>query len=368
MKITEIAIECYSAPLPATISNARYTYATSDRCIVRVATDEGITGVGVGDGGTGLAAGPRMIAATVQSLRPVLIGQDALAVGRLWQRMWNPKLIGRRGFTTRVISAVDIALWDLRAKTFGVPVGVLLGGCHTRVAAYVAGGYYAPDKGLQDLASEMAGYVEQGAQAVKMKVGGASVPEDIRRVAAVRAAVGPGTRLLVDANNGYRVYEAVQLARRLEELDVYWLEEPVMPDNYRGLREVGRATVIPVASGENEYTRYGFRDLLELGQPGILNPDVQFVGGVTEFMKVAALAQAHDIPVAPHGYHDLHIQLAAAIPNALLVEYNPPERDPLVSAMQVNRLTLTDGSISPPDAPGFGLVMDETALASYRVL
>jgi len=368
MKITEITVEYYRAPLPAAISNARYTYATSERCIVKVTTDEGITGVGVGDGGTGLAGAPQMIAGTVESLRPVLIGQDALAVERLWQRMWNPKLIGRRGFTTRVISAVDIAMWDLRAKAFGVPVGILLGACHERIPAYVAGGYYAPGKGLRELASEMAGYVERGARAVKMKVGGAALAEDVKRVAAVRAAVGTGTRLLVDANNGYSVYEAVQAARRLEELDVYWLEEPVMPDNYRGLREVGRATSIPMASGENEYTRYGFRDLLEHGQPGILNPDVQFVGGVTEFMKIAALAQAHDIPVAPHGYHDLHVQLATAIPNGLLVEYNPPEWDPLVAALQVNGLVLADGYVSPPGGPGFGLVMDEVALAAYRVL
>ena len=225
-----------------------------------------------------------------------------------------------------------------------------------------------PGKSLRDLAAEMAGYVERGARAVKMKVGGASMTEDFRRVAAVREAVGPDIRLLVDANNGYAVFEAIQVARRLEELDVYWLEEPVMPDNYRGLREVGRATSIPTASGENEYTRYGFRDLLEQGAPGILNPDVQFVGGVTEFMKVAALAQAHDIPVAPHGYHDLHVQLGTAIPNGLLVEYSPPERDPLISAMQINNLALADGYVSPPDLPGFGLVMDEAALASYRVL
>ncbi len=147
-----------------------------------------------------------------------------------------------------------------------------------------------------------------------MKVGGAAIADDVRRVRAVREAVGAGIRTLVDANNGYTVFEAIQMARRLEELDVYWLEEPVMPDNYAGLRAIGRATSIPTASGENEYTRYGFRDLLEQGRPGILNPGAQFAGGVTEFMKIAALAQARDIPVAPHGYHDLHVQLAAAIP------------------------------------------------------
>jgi D-arabinonate dehydratase len=214
----------------------------------------------------------------------------------------------------------------------------------------------------------MAGYLELGARAVKMKIGAASLPDDAARVRAVREAVGDDVKLMVDANNAYTVFEAIQMAQILEPLGVYWFEEPLMPDDLRGLRRVANATRLPIATGENEYTRYGFRDLIEHGDPGILNPDAQFLGGVSEFMKVAALAQAHDLPIAPHGSHDIHVHLATAIPNGLIVEYSPPGSDPLLAPFQADQLQLVDGEVRPPTRPGFGLVLDEKALAGYRVL
>ncbi|MDX6600743.1 MAG: hypothetical protein QOE87_4630 [Gaiellales bacterium] len=368
MRITDIKVECYSAPLPTPISNGRYTYATSERCLVRVETSEGVTGLGLGDGGVGLAGAPQMIEGTIASLRPWLIGEDPLAIERLWSLMWVPKLLGRRGFTTRVISTVDIALWDLRGKLFGVPVATLLGAAHESLPAYVAGGYYTADGGLTELVREVEGSMALGARALKMKIGAVPIAADLARVRAVRDTVGSDVRLMVDANNAYTVYEAIQMARELEPLDVYWFEEPVMPDDLRGLTRIARATRLPIAAGENEYTRYGFRDLVEQGEPGILNPDAQFLGGVTEFMKVAAFAQAYDIPVAPHGSHDIHVHLATAIPNGLIVEYSPPGSDPLLEPFQIDALELVDGQVRPPARPGFGLELDEARLARYRVL
>ena len=368
MLITDLKVECYSAPLRTPISNGRYTYATSERCLVRVETTEGVTGLGLGDGRVGLAGASRMIEATIESLRSWLVGEDPLASERLWARMWIPKLLGRRGFTTRVISTVDIALWDLRGQVFGAPVATLLGAAHESLPAYVAGGYYTADGGVAELAREVESYVELGARAVKMKIGARSVPEDLERVRAVRAAIGNEIRLMVDANNAYTVFDAIQMARELEAYDVYWLEEPVMPDDLRGMRRIAGATRLPIAAGENEYTRYGFRDLIERGDPGILNPDAQFLGGVTEFMKVAALAQAHDIPIAPHGSHDIHVHLATAIPNGLTVEYSPPLSDPLLATFQADALEIVHGHVRPPTRPGFGLVLDESRLAEYRVL
>ena len=368
MRITDIRVECYSAPLPTPISNGRYTYATSERCLVRVETSEGVTGIGLGDGGVGLAGAPRMIEATIDSLRPWLLGEDPLAVERLWTRMWVPKLLGRRGFTTRVISTVDIALWDLRGQVFGAPVATLLGAAHESLPAYVAGGYYTAEGGERELTREVERYVALGARALKMKIGAASQAADAARVRAVREVVGADVKLMVDANNAYRVHEAIQMAHLLEPLDVFWFEEPVMPDDLRGLRRIAHATRVPIASGENEYTRYGFRELIEQGEPAILNPDAQFMGGVTEFMKVAALAQAHDLPIAPHGSHDIHVHLATAIPNGLIVEYSPPGSDPLLEPFQSEPLQLVDGELRPPQRPGFGLVLDERLLARYRVL
>jgi L-alanine-DL-glutamate epimerase-like enolase superfamily enzyme len=368
MEITGIKVECYSAPLPTPISNGRYTYATSDRCLVRVETSEGVTGVGLGDGGVGLAGAARMIEATVDSLRPWLIGEDPLAIERLWTRMWVPKLLGRRGFTTRVISTVDIALWDLRGQIFGAPVATLLGAAHESLPVYVAGGYYTQAGGTLELVREMVAYLELGARALKMKIGAASLTADAARVRAVREAVGDDVKLMVDANNAYSVFEAIQMAHMLEPLGVYWFEEPVMPDDLRGLKRVAQSTRLPIATGENEYTRYGFRDLIEGGDPGILNPDAQFLGGVTEFMKVAALAQAYGLPVAPHGSHDVHVHLATAIPNGLIVEYSPPGSDPLLAPFQADPLRLIEGEVRPPTRPGFGLVLDDKRLAGYRVL
>jgi L-alanine-DL-glutamate epimerase-like enolase superfamily enzyme len=174
-------------------------------------------------------------------------------------------------------------------------------------------------------------------------------------------------KLLVDANNAYRVHEAIEVARKIERFDVFWLEEPVMPDDYRGLAQVAASSPIPVASGENEYTRYGFRDLVEHGRAAILNPDAMF-GGVTEWLKVAAYAQAHDLPVAPHGTQEIHVHLATAVPNGLLVEYYRHSSDPLSQRTFLEPLPLVDGCVSPPDRPGFGIELDEEGLAPYRVL
>ena len=176
--------------------------------------------------------------------------------------MWMPKLIGRRGLTTRAISAIDIGLWDIRAKVAGMPLYKLLGGFRDRVPTYIAGGYYEEGKGLKELQQEMLDNVEMGARAIKMKVGAVPIREDVERVKAVREAIGPDVKLLVDANCAYRYYEAIQFARRIEEYDIFWFEEPVAPGRLRGAPQAGGGDRIPIATGENEYTRYGFRDLI----------------------------------------------------------------------------------------------------------
>jgi D-arabinonate dehydratase len=307
-----------------------------------------------------------MTAATVASLRPALIGESPFRTERIWADLWTPKLIGRRGFTTRVVSAVDIALWDLKGRLLGMSVAELLGRCHETLPAYVAGGYYRKGSGTAELVAEMRSHVEFGARAVKMKVGGLPIREDVARVAAVRAAIGDAVALLVDANNAYRLNEALTMASRLAEHDVYWFEEPLMPDDYQGHALLVERSPVAIAMGENEYTRYGFRDIITHRAASVLNPDAQFVGGVTEFMKVAALAQAFDLPIAPHGGAELHVHLAAAIPNALLVEYSRSPGSSMWDAFFGARLPLVDGSVEPPAAPGFGIDLDEERLERWR--
>ena len=366
-RIADVAVETYRSPIDPPIRNGRYTYASHDVCLVRVTCESGAVGYGIGDGGVGLVEAAAMTRATVASLRTALIGEHALAIERIWQNLWVPKLLGRRGFTTRVVSAIDLALWDLKGRLTGLSVADLLGRCHDSLPAYVAGGYYVDGQGTAELVAEMEDHVAAGARAVKMKIGGASEREDLARVRAVRNAVGDDVRLLVDANNAYRVHEALVMARKLEPLDVYWLEEPLMPDDYPGHAFLAARSPIPIAVGENEYTRYGFRDLIEHRAATILNPDAQFVGGATEFMKVGALAQAYDLPVAPHGNPELHVHLASALPNALIVEVARVRGDSLWTRFFPARLPLVDGSVSPPDAPGFGIELDDEALESMRV-
>jgi D-arabinonate dehydratase len=300
-------------------------------------------------------------------LKQYVIGQDPFDTERIWDDMWQPKLVGRRGITTRVISGIDIALWDIKGKVADRPVYKLLGGFADRVPVYIAGGYYEEGKGLAELAAEMEKSVSLGANAIKMKIGGAPINEDVERVRVVREAVGPDVKVMVDANCAYRYYEAIEIARKMERYDVYWFEEPVNPDDYEGHKLISQATTIPIATGENEYTRYGFRDLIENRCAAIIQPDALIMGGITEFMKVAALAQAHDLPVAPHGNQDVHVHLVSAVPNGLTVEYYSDSTDPMWGKMFKNTLTVKDGHVSPPDRPGLGIEPNDEALAPYRV-
>jgi len=361
MQITDVTRESYRWPRHKPISNGLHTYTHAGLGVVKINTDEGITGLGIG-AASGIAG------AVIDELKPLLVGQNPLNHERLWHAMWIPKLIGRRGITTRAISTIDIALWDLKAKVAGMPLYRLLGGYAERGPTYIAGGYYEQGKGLKELAQEMADNVELGARAVKMKVGAVSLAEDAERVKAVRQAVGPEVKVMVDANCAYRFYQAIQLAKRIEEYDVYWFEEPVAPDDYEGHARLAAHTSIPIATGENEYTRYGFRDLIAHGSAAILNADAQILGGVSEFMKVAALAQAHDLDVAPHGDQNVHVHLVSAIKNGLIVEYYRDSVDPMWRKMYRQTLLLNDdGTLSPPDRPGLGVEINEAELAPYRV-
>jgi L-alanine-DL-glutamate epimerase-like enolase superfamily enzyme len=361
VKIKSVTLEEYRWPRPRPITNGKHTYTHVDFSMVRIATDEGVEGIGVGYGGP-------VARATIALLEPLLVGQDPVNVERLWDMMWVPKLIGRRGLTTRAISAIDIGLWDIRGKLAAMPLHKLLGGFRDRVPTYVAGGYYEEGKGLRELAAEMEEAVAGGARAVKMKVGAVPQAEDAERVRAVRDAVGPGVKVMVDANCAYRHHEAIQFARRIEPYDVTWFEEPVAPDDYDGHRKVARSTTIPIATGENEYTRYGFRDLIRADAAAILNADAKVLGGVTEFMKVAALAQAHDLDIAPHGSQDVHVHLVAAIPNGMMLEFYAAHFDPMWGRVYRDTLRINpDGTVTAPSAPGLGLAPDAAFLAQYRV-
>src|SRR3989304_3515943 len=226
MKITDVRMEVYRWPRHKPIRNGLYTYTHSGLNVVIVETDEGVTGIGLAGG---IQDAPDVGVAMVNHFKTVLIGRDPLDHERHWYEMWRPKLVGRRGITTRIISGIDIALWDLQGKVANLP------------AYQLAGGYYEEGKGLKELALEMERNVELGVRAVKMKVGGAPINEDIERVRVVRETVGPNVKVMVDANNAYRHYERMEFARKAEKYDLFWFEEPVEPDDYAGQAEITRA-------------------------------------------------------------------------------------------------------------------------------
>lgn len=364
MKITDVRLEMFKWARARPITNGLYTYTHNLLNIVVVETDASLTGIGLTNA---VEVSPDIGASIVAHFRKALIGLDPLDNERIWHEMWRPKLVGRRGITTRVLGGIDIALWDLKGKAAQMPLYKLLGGYTDRVDTYIAGGYYEEGKGLDELAAEMRDNVALGARAVKIKVGALSINEDVERVKVCREAIGPDIRLMVDANNAYRHYQAIEFARKVEPYNLFWFEEPVEPDDYRGQQEITRATSVPIAAGENEYTRYGFRDLIERRAVDILQPDALVMGGITEFMKVAALAQANDLDVSPHGAQEVHIHLVAAIPNGLILEYYRDTVDPMHGKIWEHELEIDDGFVKAPDRPGLGLEPKWETLEPFRV-
>ncbi|HUZ18831.1 MAG TPA: mandelate racemase/muconate lactonizing enzyme family protein [Spirochaetia bacterium] len=363
MKIIEVVVEHCRLKREVPIRNGRYTYSAEGHTIVRVHTDDGIEGIGF----THAQPGPDLaVYESARALSELAVGLDIFQVEQLWDRMFQPKIFGRRGLSTRAMSAIDIAVWDAIGKTVKVPLYKLLGGFRTSVPAYLAGGYYIEGKGLEGLVEELRGKVRAGARVVKMKVGGAPMHEDVERVRAAREALGPDIGIMVDANNAYSVLDAIKFARRIEELDPFWFEEPIHAEDYDGLAKIKAATSIPIAVGENEYTRYGFRDLIKSGGADILQADANILGGITEWRHVASMASAVGLQMAPHGSPSLHVHLVAAVSNGMIVEYVMTEgkTKPLFQFS----LSLDDkGMVSPPDVPGTGITINEAVLAENRL-
>jgi len=361
IKITSVSVADYEWKRERAITNGLHTYETSDMSVITIETDAGITGYGIGRPRPGEKEFRAQFLST-------LVGKDPTMTEAIWAALWSPKMSGRRGYETRALSSIDIALWDIKAKLANMPLYKLLGGYRKEIPIYIAGGYYATGKDHSELQAEMASYVALGAMAVKMKVGALPIKEDIARIKAVREAIGPDIGLLMDANCAYRAYEAIQFAKRAEEYEPYWFEEAVQPDDYDGFAKIAAATSIPLATGENEYTKHGFRDLIAIKAIAILNPDVRYMGGVTEFMKVAAMAQAHGLDIAPHGDQQAHLHLLAAIPNGKLLEFYPPQVNAMAVDIYLHAPSVNaDGTVTVPEVPGVGLDPNDKALAPYRI-
>jgi len=358
VKITDIQITIVDmGPLEKPFWNSIIKTTGRRRARVEIMTDEGVTGMAP------CSASSAARATILGAIRSKLVGENPLRIGHLWQKMYmggTRKPVAKGSYISSM-GAVDNALWDLAGKALGEPVWVLAGGVQSRVWAYAAGGYYQEGKGLSELCAEMEEYVAAGFRAVKMKVGwpGLSLKEDAARVRAVREAVGPEVELMIDANNAWDAKTALRFARLVEGTDPYWFEEPVHADDLRGGALLVSSLDMPVASGENEFTRWGARDLIENQAADIIQLDPTTCGGISEWLKVAAMASAYHLKMAPHGNPNIGSTCVAAVTNGLITENYPTSFKNQVMAP----VDFRDGYIHMPDVPGLGIAWDEEALA-----
>ncbi|WP_051580678.1 mandelate racemase/muconate lactonizing enzyme family protein [Pseudonocardia acaciae] len=376
MTITDIRARAVDIPVTVPTRMSNRDLNSRHYVLVEVRDESGRTGLGYTYAGT---AGAFLTKAAVDDLlAPVYLGEDADDAVGSWRRAYQETLLaGRRGAVIRALSAVDIALWDLKAKRAGQPLATLLGGTTAPQPAYASGGYYRPSDGEpeQAVAAEIAFNRSQGFTDHKIKVGGLTVAEDAARVAAAVEAIGGHGRLALDANNAYRsvaeARSAIEAFERAAATPLWWFEEPLSPDAIAGHAELAARIRTPVATGEIHQTRWEFRGLIEAGSAAILQADAGVVGGVTEWMRVAHTADSFGLPMAPHWHHNLHVHLAAATDNTVTVEYFAPEKgiynfETLLT--EDTRLRYRDGHVLVPDRPGLGIELDEDAVAKFEIV
>ena len=338
--------------------------------VVRLSTDDGLVGIGQAHGRP-IETLARIVR---DGLAPLVIGLDSRAVAWHWERMFaltTDRRAAEAGWSRQqimaAVGAVDIALWDLLGQAAGLPLWRLLGGYSPRVRGYGSGGYYWEGWTPDGVAKEMAGYVAQGFTAVKMKVGGVSLAEDVARVRAVREAIGPNVDLLLDANRSYSVAGALEAARAFAPYDIYWFEDTLRwNDELSGLPVLAQRSPIRLTAGEPSISSGEVRNLLGAGGFEVLMYDATWGGGLTEGRRAATLAQTHHVWFSPHHDPQIHIHLAGAFPNALILETFPdPARDPLWANLFTERATIEDGYVVAPERPGLGVTFDEAILRRY---
>ena len=367
-KIVSVSSCTVRVPLDTVTSFATRTVAARDYALVRVRTDDGVEGIGFCYGGS--KAGRLVTIAVRELLAPLLVGQDPLGVEGLWQRMYQESLLqGRAGSVMRAISILDTAIWDRNARASGLPLHKYLGAAHLeRVPAYASGGYYLEGKTPEKLGEEMASYVARGFKAVKMKVGRLSPPEEQKRIAAARKAIGPDVLLMLDANNAWSdLPTALRYMARYEPYDPYWIEEPFGPDDIENHARLAERTKVTVATGEIEAGRWRFLDLLRQRGAQILQTDACVCGGITEFKKIAATADSFNVTLCPHWFHDLHVHLVAATPNCRFVEYFPDDQVLNFRRLVDRQLETQGGDLLLPTEPGLGFGFDAKALQRYAL-
>ena len=350
----------YRVPLPSVLTDSTHGEMRAfELCTVRVRDADGIEGVGytftVGRNGGAIHD------ILAREAFEILGGEDADRIEQLWQKLWWALHYGGRGGpTVLAISAIDMALWDLKAKRARTALWRLLGGYDPKVPCYAGG--IDLDLPLDGLLAQTDGNLERGFRAIKMKVGRSRLAEDVARVAAMRRHLGDDFPLMADANMRWSADQAIRAARAFQPYDLTWLEEPVIPDDVAGHARVVAEGGLPIASGENLRTLWDFKQLIAAGGVTYPEPDVTNCGGITVFMKIARLAEAFNLPVTSHGAHDVTVQLLAACPNRSYLEAHGFGLERYIA----EPLVLADGCAIAPDRPGHGIEFDWQGLEAIR--
>lgn len=375
MKVVAVNTHILDYQLETAFESASMHFSRRQHCLVEVICDDGTIGWGE-------CLGPaKPNAAIVDVYAQSLIGEDPLQTEKVWLTLYNRlRDQGQRGLTMTALSGIDIALWDIKGKHFGVPISTLLGGrFRDTVRAYATGSFRREgvDR-VTDIAAEVAGYRRDGFHAVKIKIG-FDVEEDLAVIAAVREAIGPNTRLMIDANHGYDYLEAIELGKRAAQFGIDWFEEPVLPEQISTYEAVRAGQPIPVASGENWHGRYAMHEPLVRRAVDIVQPDICGVGGFSEMRRVADMAALHGVRLVPHVWGTA-VCLAASLQFMAALPPNPPRRNPIEPIMEFDRtenpfrqavvqtpLEHHQGVMTIPDGPGLGIEINRDALSTYAL-
>ena len=375
MRIAEVRAHVLEAKLSEPFGWSFSSTDTRGACLVEIVAEDGTTGWGE-------CYGPaRLNAPIVNAMAADLAGKDPLAIDAIWLHLYNKyRDYGRKGLVVSALSGIDIALWDLKGHHFETPVYALMGGPFRREVRAYATGTYRLKSGdpLDYIIREVKGYVKEGFSAVKLKIG-FGVNEDEKLIRAVRDAIGPDIGLMLDANHGFDALEAIELGRRVAPLDIGWFEEPVVPDDLDSYVEVRRGQPIPVAGGECEFTRWGFRDVLTRRAIDILQPDTCAAGGLSECKKIADMATAFGVRYVPHVW-GCGVGLAASLQLLAVLPHSPPRHTPLEPILEFDRSehpfrqeVLTSpiehkgGIVAIPDGPGLGIEIDRDTIKRFSV-
>jgi len=369
MKITDVTTIRLMYPLKEQIQDGLSPISARDALLVQIHTDAGI--IGTGECAAFWVTKPVEVYIH-ENLKPCLLREDPIFVERLWEKMYKASFRhGRAGLAIIAMSGVDIALWDVVGQAAKTPLYRIFGQHKDKVQTYASAGYYAENKGPKELADEMNSYVSEGFKAVKMKVGRASVRDDIKRVEAVREAIGQDIDLMLDANNAWDTHTAMKMSKALEEYNPYFLEEPVSTDDIEGSAKVAANTTIPIAGYETEYTRFGFQRLISAKAVDIVQPDPTWCGGLTECRRIANIASTWGIPCIPHTYGAgisvlASLHFIVSTPNAPILELGKDD-NPLRDNLLDPPLLVQDGYVLLPDRPGLGAGLNSSVLGKYRI-